>query len=165
MSSNLTTLETYVHIFSLNKIKILSFILLALKSGLAKKRINFYFSNCVCVCPAELLTFSAEVISFWKEFLEGNRVPLRLSSLNLLASFPIFTVLHHPSYPFWSFNFSLSLSRFFRLSLRILSFRSSFFSAPHSRLSIILFQSTGLEVGRNRTNTYTSYPDRSNLNF
>lgn len=110
MSSNLTTLETYVHIFSLNKIKILSFILLALKSGLAKKRINFYFSNCVCVCPAELLTFSAEVISFWKEFLEGNRVPLRLSSLNLLASFPIFTVLHHPSYPFWSFNFSLSLS-------------------------------------------------------
>jgi len=107
MSLNLTNLETYVHNFSLDKIKILSFILLALKLGLARKRINFYFFN----CSAEFLTFSSEIISFWKEFLEGNHV----SSFIFSKSLSIFSYFHDP------------LS--FRLSLFSLSFFSPVFFA------------------------------------
>jgi len=159
MSLNLTNLETYVHNFSLDKIKILSFILLALKLGLARKRINFYFFN----CSAEFLTFSPEIISFWKKFLEGNHV----SSFIFSKSLSIFSYFYDPlsfDYPSLAFHFSLLfLSPIsFHLFL-ILSFRSSFFSIPHRLLSIILFRSIDLEVGRNRTNTF--HLSRSNLNF
>jgi len=158
----MTNLKTYVHNFSLDKIKILSFILLALKLGLARKRINFYFFN----RSAEFLTFSPEIISFWKEFLEGNHI----SSFIFSKSLSIFSYFHDPL----SFRLSLfSLSFFSPVSFAylsppipyFLSFHSSFFSIPHRLLSIILFRSIDLEVGRNRTNTYTSHLGRSNLNF
>jgi len=98
MSLNLTNLETYVHNFSLDKIKILSFTLLVLKLGLARKRINFYFFN----CSAEFLTFSPKIISFWKAFLEENHV----SSFIFSKSLNIFSYFHDP------LSFRLSLFGF-----------------------------------------------------